>query len=168
MINAIFAVDQNGGMGFNGTLPWPHNSEDLQYFKEQTLGDIVIMGRRSWDDPKLPKPLPGRTTFVVTNRNNVGYGAVAIGGDVAAEIQKIAAGYPEKTIWIIGGVNLLEQTRDIVDNVHLTHFKGSYKVDTRIDLKRYLTGFVPKQASVSQDRQSTRIVYKNEDLFRRT
>ena len=59
-IKAIFAVDKFGGMGFNGSLPWPHHSEDLAYFKEQTTNHIVVMGRNTWEDPKLPKPLPGR------------------------------------------------------------------------------------------------------------
>ena len=46
MINAIFAVDYNGGMGFNGTLPWPHNPEDLANFKSTTEQQVVVMGRR--------------------------------------------------------------------------------------------------------------------------
>jgi dihydrofolate reductase len=68
MINALFAVDQYGGMGFNGTLPWPHNSVDLANFKQLTDTHIVVMGRKTWDDPKMPKPLVGRTVYVATGR----------------------------------------------------------------------------------------------------
>ena len=68
MINAIFAVDYNGGMGINGTLPWPHNAEDLAHFKRLTTDKVVVAGRRTWDDPKMPKPLPNRTVYVATNR----------------------------------------------------------------------------------------------------
>ncbi len=67
-IKAIFAVDYWGGMGQNGSLPWPHHSEDLQYFKQQTKDQIVVMGRRTWDDPKMLKPLSGRQTFVATTK----------------------------------------------------------------------------------------------------
>lgn len=46
MIKAIFAVDYWGGMGFNGSLPWPTHKEDFQYFKDHTINNIVIMGDR--------------------------------------------------------------------------------------------------------------------------
>ena len=168
MIKAIFAVDQNGGMGAQGTLPWPHSREDFQFFKNSTDGDIVIMGSKTWDDPKMPKPLPGRMNFVITNRSHVGYGAIVLNGDIKESIQKLAESYPDKTVWIIGGANILDQTRELLDEIYLTHFRGSYKVDTRIDLKKFLTGFAPKSARVSEDRQCTWVIYKNEDIFRST
>ena len=87
MINALFASDQFGGIGFNGTLPWPHNSNDLKNFKRLTDGHVVVMGRRSWDDPKLPKPLPGRTVYVATNRG-VEH-AKPIKGNITEEVLKL-------------------------------------------------------------------------------
>lgn len=162
MIKAIFAVDQNGGLGMDGSLPWPHSTEDFQFFKNTTLGDIVVMGSKTWSDPKMPKPLPGRMNFVITSKNHVGYGAIVINGDINDRIKQIANDYPDKTVWIIGGANVLEQTRDILDEVYLTHFKGSYRSDTRVDLKKFLTGFKPKAASVSEDRQCTWVIYTNE------
>ena len=98
MIKSIFAVDHWGGMGLNGSVPW-HHSEDLQYFKEQTNGHIVIMGRRTWEDPKMPKPLPGRTTYVVTSRPLFGYGVKTIKGDSVAGIKKIADENPDKHVY---------------------------------------------------------------------
>lgn len=168
MIKAIFAVDQNGGMGSSGTLPWPHSTEDFQFFKNTTMNDIVVMGGKTWNDPKMPKPLPGRMNFVITNRTHVGYGAIVLNGDINAQIKKISEAYPDKTVWVIGGANILEQTRDILDEIYLTHFKGSYRVDTRIDLKKYLLGFTPKSAQVSEDRQCTWVIYKNEDISRQS
>lgn len=164
MIKAIFAVDQYGGMGSSGTLPWPHSTEDFQFFKRNTDGDIVIMGGKTWDDPKMPKPLPGRMNFVITNRTHVGYGAIVINGDIHGQIKQISEAYPDKTVWIIGGANILEQTRELVDEIYLTHFKGSYRVDTKVDLRNFLTGFTPKSASVSEDRQCTWVIYRNEDI----
>ena len=68
MINAIFAVDSQGGLGKNGSLPWPKNSEDLRWFKQNTLGHIVVMGGNTWRDPLMPKPLPGRINVVITSQ----------------------------------------------------------------------------------------------------
>lgn len=167
MIKSIFAVDHWGGMGFNGSLPWPHHSEDLKYFKEQTQGDIIIMGRRTWDDPKMPKPLTDRTTFVVTNRPIFGYDNVkTIKGDIVESIRKIAANNPNKTIWIIGGPEILMTTKDLVDEAHVTHFKGQFRVDTKLDLRRYLNVFQAKGAAPSSDRKCTWMTYKNVDIFR--
>jgi dihydrofolate reductase len=167
MIKAIFAVDYWGGMGLNGSLPWPHHSEDLQYFKEQTKDQIVIMGRKTWDDPKMPKPLPGRTTYVVTNRPLFGYSSVrTIKGDLAEAVKKIAHDNPTKTVWIIGGPGILMETRDLVDEAHISHFKGQFRVDTQIDLRRYLSLFRATGAMPSSDRKCNWTTYKNIDIFR--
>ena len=164
MINAIFAVDFNGGMGFNGTLPWPHNSEDLKHFQGLTTNHVVVCGRRTWDDPKMPKPLPNRAVYVATHRP-VSY-AVGFSGDVQENLLKIESEHPNKKIFVIGGVKLLESAKPLLERIYLTHFKGSYKVDTRIYLKEFLAGFSPVRAQVSQDFQSTFTVYEN--IFKRT
>lgn len=167
MIKSIFAVDHWGGMGFNGSLPWPHHSEDLKYFKEQTTGDIVIMGRRTWDDPKMTKPLPDRTTFVITNRPIFGYTNVkTIKGDIVESIKKIAVDNPNKTIWIIGGPEILMTTKDLVDEAHVTHFKGQFRADTKLDLRKYLNIFQARGAAPSSDRKCIWMTYKNIDIFR--
>ena len=163
MINALFAVDQYGGMGLNGTLPWPHNSTDLQNFKKLTTGHVVVMGRKSWDDPKLPKPLTGRTVYVATNRPTM-YASV-INGDIKEELIKLEANHPGQTIWVVGGQQLLEQCDGIFDRIYLTHIKGSYKVDTRVQIKSILSGFRPVSASASPDSNCTLTVYEN--LFKR-
>ena len=163
MINAIFAVDFNGGMGFNGSLPWPHNSEDLKYFKELTTGNVVVCGRKTWDDAKMPKPLPNRTVYVATHRP-VTY-AMPFSGDVKTKLLALEAEYPDKKIFVIGGAALLEEALPVLDRIYLTHIKGSYKVDTRIHVKEFLTGFMPVRATVSKDFNSTFTVY--DPIFKR-
>ena len=166
MIKSIFAVDHWGGMGFNGSLPWPHHSEDMAYFKEQTEGGIIIMGRRTWDDPKMPKPLQGRKTYVVTNRPIFGYDIRTIKGDIVESIKNIRNNNPNKTIWIIGGPEILMATKDLVDEVHITHFKGQFRTDTKIDLRKYLNVFQARSAAPSADKKCSWMTYKNVDIFR--
>ena len=163
MIKALFAVDQFGGMGYNGGLPWPHNRADMVNFQKLTNGHVVVMGRRSWDDPALRKPLLGRTVYVATNHPVT---AGRISGNIAEEVLKLEKIHPEKTIWVVGGADILNECRDLYDAIHLTHFKGSYKIDTRIDLKSFLSGFTIEYASVAEDIQSTFIRY--EPIFKRT
>jgi dihydrofolate reductase len=163
MINALFAVDHYGGMGFQGTLPWPHNAEDLAHFQKLTTGHVVVMGSRSWADPKMPKPLDGRTVYIASNKP-VQY-AGRISGDIKEEILTLEKQHPTQIIWVVGGSMLLEECSGIFDQLHLTHFKGSYKIDTKINLKNFLAGFIPVRASVSDDRKSTFIKY--EPIFKR-
>ena len=54
------AVDDNGGVSKNGSMPWPRNSRDLEWFKKNTKSNIIIMGRITWVDPKMPTPLINR------------------------------------------------------------------------------------------------------------
>ena len=68
MIRAILAHDSQWGIGKNGDLPWPKNSEDLKWFKECTTGCTVMMGRGTWESLKF-KPLPNRTNAIVTSQN---------------------------------------------------------------------------------------------------
>lgn len=166
MIKAIFAVDHWGGMGLKGTLPWPSHSEDFQYFKQQTVNQVVIMGRKTWDDPKMPKPLPNRISYVVTSTPVRQEGVYTIQSDVIERIQRIADFHANKTVWIIGGPTLLEATKDIIEELHVTHFKSQYKTDAQLDLRRYLSTFRFMGCRPSSDRSCTWVRYKNVDIFR--
>ena len=163
MINAIFAVDFNGGMGLNGSLPWPHNSEDLQYFKTLTTGHVVVCGRRTWDDPKMPKPLPNRTVYVATHRP-VSY-AMPFSGDIKAKLLAIEQEHSDKTVFVIGGAELLQEALPVLDRIYVTHIRGAYRADTRIHVKEFLAGFSPVRAHVSRDFTSTFTVY--DPIFKR-
>jgi dihydrofolate reductase len=151
-------------MGFNGSLPWPHNSEDLQYFKDLTTGHVVVCGRKTWDDPKMPKPLPNRTVYVATH-GPVAY-ANPVSGDIKDKLLEIEQAHPDKKIFVIGGAKLLEEARDLYDRIYVTHIKGAYRADTRIHVKEFLTGYNPVRATVSKDFQSTFTVY--ESIFKRS
>jgi dihydrofolate reductase len=64
-IIGIVAVDRNGAIGKAGGLPW-HYSSDLKFFREQTTGNAVVMGYKTW--LTLKKPLPNRLNIVLTSR----------------------------------------------------------------------------------------------------
>lgn len=70
MIKAILACDDKGGVSKDGTLPWPHNSRDLKWFKDNTAGHIVVMGSTTWNDKHMPRPLPKRKNYLVTTRKD--------------------------------------------------------------------------------------------------
>ena len=64
MISAIVAVDENWGIGFKGQL-LERLPPDMKHFKEITVGNVVIMGRKTWDS--LPaKPLQDRSNIILS------------------------------------------------------------------------------------------------------
>lgn len=144
MIRSIFAVDADGGLGKAGTLPWPKDREDLSWFKTNTTGDIVVMGKNTWMDPMMPKPLPNRFNAVVTSRDFHACDAahaVISGKDISKQIARLQADHPNKAVWIIGGARLLQSTLHLVEEIYLTKFDGSYDCDVTIDINTYLKGF---------------------------
>ena len=62
-IIGIVAVDRNGAIGKDGSIPW-HYSADLKFFKEQTIGHACVMGRRTW--LSLKRPLKERLNIVLS------------------------------------------------------------------------------------------------------
>ena len=70
MIRAILAADKDWGIGKDGTMPWPHNTDDLKWFRDCTLDSTVIMGRKTWDSLPI-QPLPNRKNAVVTRQIDV-------------------------------------------------------------------------------------------------
>ncbi|SIN81220.1 dihydrofolate reductase [Vannielia litorea] len=70
MLSLVVARDRNGAIGKEGDIPW-RAPEDLKFFKRETLGGAVIMGRKTWES--LPfRPLPDRLNLVVTSRTDLG------------------------------------------------------------------------------------------------
>jgi len=144
MIISILASTSTGGIGNRGTLPWPHNKEDMQWFVKHTTGNIVVMGRNTWDDPKMPKPLPNRENYVVSSRHvaqQYQHLVKWIPSNPVENILQLQKDNPAKDVYVIGGRQLYEATESIVDRVYLTRIKGAWFTDTRIQLESMLACF---------------------------
>jgi len=63
-MKAIAAMSLNRVIGCGGRIPW-HLPEDFKWFKRATSGQVVIMGRKTFES--LGKPLPGRKNYVLTH-----------------------------------------------------------------------------------------------------
>lgn len=138
MIRAIMATDDLGGISKNGSMPWPKNSSDLQWFKKNTMGQIVVMGRLTWIDPFMPAPLKGRINVLVTNQKKENYiGADEyISGDIYKSVSSLLKKYLERDIYIIGGAEIFNQLFNIIEEFYLTKIYGNFKCDKTIDLKK--------------------------------
>jgi dihydrofolate reductase len=144
MIKAIFATDLQGGMGYQNSLPWPHDKEDLRNFKKITTDNIVVMGSNTWLDPMMPKPLPKRTCVVVTNQDIKLFSKaheVIAGTWLKESLEMLEQHNPDKTIWIIGGAKLLMSCHPYVKEINLTTFMTEYDCDVRLNMAEYLSSF---------------------------
>ena len=137
MIKAILACDDYGGVSKNGTLPWPNNSTDLKWFKENTAGHIVVMGSTTWEDPHMPRPLPKRVNVLVPSRQDDYPGAHGyINGDVNAHLRSLEIESPDLITWVIGGTKIIEQTLGCIDEFYLSRIPGAYACDTFLPLRK--------------------------------
>lgn len=116
----IAAVAENGVIGKDNGLPW-RLSTDLKRFKAVTWGKPVIMGRRTF--LSIGRPLPGRTTIVVTRNPAFSADGVLIAHDLDEALEKAeaAAGQMRASeIMVAGGAELYAQTLDLADRLYLT------------------------------------------------
>ena len=123
MINLIVAYARNNVIGNKGLIPWKL-PEDQQRFKEITLGGVLIMGRRSFEEifKKFGHGLPGRETLVISTTQNFegeGFRTVA---DFQAALDYAKLNFPEKEVFICGGESVYREaiSRHIVDKMYLT------------------------------------------------
>ncbi len=140
MIAAVFAIDTAGGMGWKGSIPWPHNKDDMKWFKTITQNQIVVMGKRSWESPDMPKPLPGRHNIVFTNHFFDCDDIEQVKGDVCEALKSVKSSNKKKNVFVIGGPNLLQQCKPVLERVYLTRIPGEYLNDTQIDINEFLDG----------------------------
>ena len=145
MINAILACDDKGGIGKDGTLPWPKNTEDLNYFKRMTEGKTVIMGSGTWQSKGMPKPLPNRHNVVVTLSPEQHPGAddyvPSKGKNLIESIREYESWHGLETVWIIGGAKLINEIFLVIDRFYLSRIPGDYDCDTFLPLERIESAF---------------------------
>lgn len=146
MIKAILACDEEWGIGKDGELPWPHNPADLKWFKDNTLGAVIVMGKSTWDSLPL-KPLPERENIIVTSSTKklgtTDYQFVKFNkiNQILLEVEK------SKDVWIIGGAKLIEGLLDIITEFHLSKIKGVYNCDTFLPRNLIEKDYYKKQSS---------------------
>lgn len=137
-MKAIVAISLNNCIGKDNKIPW-HYKEDMQYFKRQTTGGTVIVGRKTYDN--LPKkPLPNRTNIVLTTNqitsqdNNVVYTR-------ANELSQILEKYKEP-YWVIGGNQVYQLLWDKITEFHVTLIKDNIEGDTYFTREKLEQDFI--------------------------
>jgi len=129
----IASVARNGSIGQGGNLVWDEPA-DKRWFRQQTMGCPVVMGRKTWDSlPVRFRPLPGRANVVISRQP----GFDAPGAQVAPSLadalvlaRQSAADTGAARICVIGGGQLYAEALPLADQLVLTEIDADLPGDT--------------------------------------
>jgi dihydrofolate reductase len=145
-INVIVAMARNRVIGINNTLPW-RLPADLQHFKALTMGHHLIMGRKTYES--IGKPLPGRTTVIVTRNTDYRVAGCITATSIDAAI---AACGEDPEIFFVGGAEIYAQTLPRADCLYLTEIQADYAGDAHFpELEQGAWREVDRQINLSPD-----------------
>lgn len=118
----IGAVSQDGVYGLGTRIPW-RIPEEMQHFKEQTIGHTVLMGRGTWESlPPKFRPLPHRDNMVITNTPDY----VAEGATVYRSIEQGIKAAKTEIVFCIGGHDIWYHAMSLADEAFITEVHKNF------------------------------------------
>lgn len=123
-ITIIVAYTNNLLIGKDNSIPW-HISDDLKRFKKLTTGNVIIMGRKTFESLGS-KPLPNRTNIVVTRNTDYHHDGVIVCKSIEDALSHCKN---DSQPFVIGGGEIYSQTINIVDKIELTRIYKDYEGD---------------------------------------
>lgn len=123
----IFAVDRNWAIGLKGDM-LTKISKDLKRFKELTSGNIIVMGRKTFESLPNQKPLPNRVNIVITKDKSYKREGITVLNSIEELDSYILEINPnqEKKVFLIGGGNLVSQLMDKVYEAYITKIDKAF------------------------------------------
>lgn len=118
---AIAAVARNRGIGMENKLPW-RIPEDFAFFKKTTMGQALVMGRKTYES--IGRPLPGRTTIVLSRTGFTAPGVIS-----AKNWEEVAQLVPDQTLFLAGGAALYAEALPWCSELLLTHVQLEPEAD---------------------------------------
>lgn len=125
MISFVYAQERDGGIGYQGDLPW-HLPNDLKFFKEMTMGHTMLMGRKTFEAMNQ-RLLPGRETVVLTTQSD--YGKDIQGLKVIHTVEEALGMAQNQTLKVIGGAELFNLFLPYADEIIRTVIDDSFPAD---------------------------------------
>lgn len=131
MISLIVAIAKNNVIGKDGKIPWNIDGEQSR-FKELTTNNIVIMGRKTFEEiyQKLQKPLPNRINIVISKTNKYDFENCFTFDSLDDALDFCKKTFPQKDIFISGGAALYQKALAIVEKMYITEIDLEVPGDT--------------------------------------
>ncbi len=118
---AIAAMSLNRVIGRGKEIPW-HLPEDFKWFKRMTTGQVIVMGRKTFES--IGKPLPNRTTLVLTNSV-----ASIPGVSTIRSLAEVNLEGETRDVFICGGAEVYRQALPLCSDLYLTLVKREVEGD---------------------------------------
>lgn len=125
-LKAIAAMASNRTIGYKNDIPW-HLPDDFRWFKQTTLGHILLMGRTTFDS--IGRVLPGRETWVLSRSASSLPAPVKVFHRIEDLPLSDHSG-DKRTIWVCGGASVYQQLLPHCDELYLTHVHRHVEGDT--------------------------------------
>lgn len=123
-IALIVAMANNRVIGMNNKLPW-YLPADLRRFREITMGNPILMGRKTFDS--IGRPLPGRTNVVITHNKDLQLAGCIVFHSLEEALDQLK---DHQTIMVIGGARLYKLCFPLAQRIYLTLVHHQFKGDT--------------------------------------
>jgi dihydrofolate reductase len=130
-VSLIVAMDSNRGIGKNNDLMW-HLPVDMNFFKETTKNQIVVMGRKNYDSiPEKYRPLPNRLNVILT-RNKDFKAENCLVFNSLNECLDYFRNDEDRKVFIIGGGEIYKMALDsgCLNEMYITYVDGIFDADT--------------------------------------
>ncbi|HEY5909835.1 MAG TPA: dihydrofolate reductase [Verrucomicrobiae bacterium] len=121
---AIAAMSLNRVIGCRNRIPW-HLPEDFKWFKRLTMGQVLVMGRKTFES--IGRPLPGRTTIVLTHSSEGIAGVRTVQN--LGQIDPAEAAFAGREFFICGGAQVYRQALPLCSDLYLTLVKRNVEGD---------------------------------------
>ncbi|MER0216533.1 MAG: dihydrofolate reductase [Nitrosomonas sp.] len=126
-LSILVAMAKNRVIGRDNRLPW-HLPADLKHFKFLTMGQTIVMGRKTYES--IGKPLPGRANIVITRQTDYEIpGAVVVNSLEDALLVCEETSTTDTENFIIGGEKLYQQTIKICQRMYITEIQSDFDGD---------------------------------------
>lgn len=129
-IGLIVAYTRTRTIGNEGIIPWRIKGEQRR-FKELTTGNVIIMGRRSYEE--IGRPLPNRVNIIVSRTKSFDEDGCITVKTLEEALQK-AKEYQDKMIYIAGGAMLYKAAMDLADVMYITEIESDIDGDTKFPM----------------------------------
>lgn len=127
-MNLIVAVDKNWAIGLHNKL-LVSIPADMKFFRETTMGKVVVMGRKTLESFPGGQPLKKRTNIVLTGDKNYKVKDAIVVNTVEALLEELKQ-YDEEDIYVIGGESVYRQLLPYCKVAHVTKIDHAYEADT--------------------------------------
>ena len=119
---AIAAIAKNNVIGNKGCIPW-HIPEDFKWFKKTTMGQTLLMGRKTFES--IGKALPGRQTIILSRSNYEAENAI-----ITNHTDNIERLSKNPIIWVAGGAEIYKNMLPKCSELFITRVKKEFEGDT--------------------------------------